>query len=138
MDAAGGAEGRARLEELVRADLGGVSRAVAADDVVDDLVAHLPVEVEVDVRQVGAPGVQEALHRQAEAQRIDVGDAEQVADQRVARRAAQGHAVLALPGVQGDVAHGQEVARQPRRLQHRQLLAQPLPGRQVRPQFALP
>ena len=95
------------------------------------LVAHLPVEVEVDVGQVGPAGVQEALQRQVEAQRVDVGDLQQVADERVAGRAAQGHAVAAAAGVAGDVADDQEVAGQVARLDDGQLLAQPLAGRQA-------
>ncbi len=113
------------------ADARHVRGAVAADDVLDDLVAHLPVEVEVDVRQVGAPRVQEALHLQPEAQRIDLGDAQQVAHQRVARAAAQRHRVPAAADLARDVAHGQEVAGQPVRLDDRQLLVQPPPRRQV-------
>ena len=133
-DLAGLAEGAARLEEEVRTDAGAVPPAVTVEDVGDDLVAHLPVEVEVDVGQVGPAQVQKTLHRQVEAERIDVGDLQQVADERVAGRAAQRHRVPPVAGVAGDVADDQEVAGQIGRLDHRQFLAQALArGRVVAP-----
>ena len=136
MDATGLTKGGAGLQELVRADLGGVRGTIAADRVGDHLVADAPVEIEVDVGQIGAARVQETLRFQAEAERIDVGDADQIADERIPRRAAQGHAMTAAAGIAGDVADDEEIARQTRRLQHGQFAAQPLAGRQVRAETA--
>ncbi len=138
MQLGGLAEGGARLQQQVRADAGDMGGAVTAEDIVDHLVAHLPVEIEVDVGQIDPTGVEEPLHLQAEPQRIDVGDAEQVADQRVAGRAAQGHGVAAAADVPRDVAHHQEIAGQPRRADEGQLLAQPLARLQVGAEVAPP
>src|SRR5205085_2546924 len=116
-------EGGAGLEEEVGADHGRVPGAVAAEDVAEHVVADLPVEVEVDVGQVGAARVEEALHGQVEAQGIDVGDLQQEADEGVARRAAQGHGVALPAGEAGDVADDEEVAGQVLVLDDGQLLA---------------
>jgi hypothetical protein len=74
VDLAGLAEGRARPQEQVRADHRRVPGAVALEGAFDDLVAHPPVEIQVDVGQVRPADVQEAVQRQAEPQRVDVGD----------------------------------------------------------------
>ena len=66
-------------------------RAVAAVLVVDvlhDFLAPLVLEVDVDVGRLVALLADEALEQHATARRIDLGDAEAVADRRVRRRAA--------------------------------------------------
>ena len=69
-------------------DLGGVVAAVLVVDVLDDLLAPVALDVDVDVRRAVALGREEALEQQAEAHRVGVGDAEGVADRRVGGRAA--------------------------------------------------
>ena len=68
-------------------DLGGVVAAVLAVDVLDDLLAAVALDVDVDVRRAVALGRQEALEQQAERHGVGGGDAEGVADRRVGRRA---------------------------------------------------
>ena len=57
-------------------------------DVLDDLLAVLVCEVDVDVGDFVAFLGEKALEEQIHADRIDGGDAERVADRRVGRRAA--------------------------------------------------
>ena len=47
----------------------------------NDFVAFVPGEVDIDVGRVDAPGVEEAVEKQIVAQRIDMGNAQQVTDQ---------------------------------------------------------
>ena len=64
------------------------SRAVLLLHVVDDAVAVVLAEVDVEVGHRHALRVEEALEQQVVAQRIEVGDAERVGDQRAGARAA--------------------------------------------------
>src|SRR5690606_16721176 len=76
----------------------GVLAAVLGVDVLDDLLAPLVLEVDVDVRRLGALGGDEALEQEMESYRVDLGDAEAVADRRVRGRAAPLAEDAALPG----------------------------------------
>jgi hypothetical protein len=62
--------------------------AVLAVDVLDDLLAALVLEVDVDVGRLVALGADETLEQQLVACRVDLGDAERVADRRVGGAAA--------------------------------------------------
>src|SRR5712692_3020129 len=95
------------------ADHSRVGRSIALEHRGDDFIALAPIEIEVDVGQIRPTGVQETLQRQLEADRIDVGDAEQVADERVTGRAAQGHAETAAPSLAGNLTHDQKITGQP-------------------------
>ena len=64
------------------------SRPVLARDVVDDLAAPALAEVDVDVGQRHALGVEEALEDEVVLDRIDVGDAQAVGDEASRGRAA--------------------------------------------------
>ncbi len=64
------------------------SRPYLRVDVLDDLLAPLVLEVDVDVRRLVALARDEALEQQVHARRVDLGDAQAVADRRVGRRAA--------------------------------------------------
>jgi hypothetical protein len=57
-------------------------------DVVDHAVASVHAEVDVEVRHRHAFGIEEAFEQQAVAQRIEIGDAERVGDQRTGAGAA--------------------------------------------------
>ena len=82
-------------------------------DVLDDLVAPVHAEVDVEVRHADALGVQEALEQQLVLDRIDVGDAHRVRDQRAgARAAARADRDAVLLGVADEVPDDQEVARE--------------------------
>jgi hypothetical protein len=66
----------------VRDDLRDALAAITLGDVVDDAIAAFHAEVDVEVRHRDALGIQEALEQQVVAQRIQVGDAERIGDQR--------------------------------------------------------
>ena len=86
-------------------------RAVLLLDVVDDAVAAVLAEVDVEVRHRHALGIEEALEQQPVAQRIEIGDAERVGDERAGAGAAAGtdrHAVALRPV--DEVGDDQEVA----------------------------
>ena len=99
------------------------SRAVLRGHVPDHLVAPALVEVHVDVGHLDPPGVQEPLEDQVVPERIEVGDPQRVRDHRTRGRAPAGpdaDAVLAREPDQ--VPHDQEVAREPHRRDHAELL----------------
>jgi hypothetical protein len=77
-------------EGAVGDDVGHAVVAVFLADVVDDLAAAAHAEVDVEVRRRHALGVQEALEEQLEAERVEVGDAEQVGHDAAGARAAAG------------------------------------------------
>ena len=68
--------------------LGGVVAAVGVVDPLDDLLAAVGVEVDVDVGLLVAVRGDEPLEGQPVEDRVDRGDAEGVADRRAGRRAA--------------------------------------------------
>ena len=76
-----------------------------AEDPREDPVALVPREVEVDVGRVAARRIEEALEEQPRAERLDVGDAEAVGDDRVG----DGAAAAVRRAVEDDVAHHQEI-----------------------------
>ena len=109
--------------------------AVLAVEVLDDLLATVALDVDVDVRGAVALGRQEALEQQAERHGIGGGDAEGVADRRVRRRAAA-LAVDVLPPTELDeVPDDEEVAGEAETLDDVELtvdrLPRPRPQREV-------
>jgi hypothetical protein len=131
VDLARFAKRRPRPQEQVRADHRGVLRAVALKGVGDDLVAHPPVEIQVDVGQIRPADVQEPVQRQTESQRVNVGDLQQIADERVARGAAQGHRQPPMTGTAGNVADHQEVRSQSAGFDDDKFFAEPFVGRRL-------
>ena len=85
--------------------------AVALVDVLDDLLAPLVLEIDVDVGRFAALGRNEALEQQVEARRVDLGDPETVADRRVGRRAAPLAEDVLRASEADDVVHGEEIGR---------------------------
>ncbi len=79
-DARGVAHGRARGHGAEGDDLRHPVAAVLLRHVVDDFAAPVDAEVHVDVGHALAPRVEEALEQQVVLERVDVGDAERVAD----------------------------------------------------------
>ncbi len=71
-------------------DLRHVLASVLARHVVDDLAAPALAEVDVDVGQRHALGIEEALEDEVVLDRIDVGDAQAVGDEAAGRRTAAG------------------------------------------------
>ena len=85
--------------------------AVLLPHVLDHAVAPVLAEVDVEVRHRHALGVEEALEQQVVAQRVEIGDAQRVGDERARARAAAGpdrHAVRFRPV--DEVRHDQKVA----------------------------
>ncbi len=78
----------ARLHGPERDDLRDVLAPVLARDVVDDFAAAPLAEVDVDVGQRHALGIEEALEDEVVLDRIDVGDAQAVGDEAAGRRSA--------------------------------------------------
>ena len=76
-----------RLDRAEGRDLRDLVLAPLLGDVADDLAAPALVEVDVDVGHRDALGVEEPLEDQAVRQRVQVGDAQRVRDQRAGRRA---------------------------------------------------
>ena len=70
-----------------RADRGAMA-AVALVDVLDDLLAPLMLEIDVDIGRLVAVRRNEAVEQKIDLVRIDRGDAEAIADRAIGRRAA--------------------------------------------------
>ena len=70
------ADHRLRRERAVGDDLRDALAAVLVGDVLDDAVAALHAEVDVEVRHRDALGIQEALEQQVVLDRVQVRDAE--------------------------------------------------------------
>ena len=119
--------------------------AVLAPHVVDDLVAPVLAEVDVEVRHRHALRIEEALEQQVVGNRVEVGDAERVGHQRARTGAAPGsdrHAVVPRPV--DEVGDDEEVAREahldngadlevePLLVARRRALARRLRGKQLR------
>ncbi len=83
--------------------------AVLAVEVLDHLLAALVLEIHVDVRRLVALLGDEALEQHRHARRIDLGDAQCVADRRVGRRAAALAEDAAAARERDDVVHGEKV-----------------------------
>ena len=62
-------------------DLGDIVAAVFLGDVIDELAAAAHAEIDVDIGHGNALGIEEALEEQIVLERIDVGDAQRVADE---------------------------------------------------------
>src|SRR5207253_11437204 len=88
----------------------GAVAAVFLVDVLDDLLAPLMLEIDIDVGWLVARGADEALEQDVDAGRIDRGDAEAIADDRIGRRAAPLAQDAAAARERDDVVHGQEIA----------------------------
>src|SRR5262249_26194914 len=96
--------------------------AVAGVDVLDDLLAPLVRDVEIDVGRLGALLGEEALEEEIHADRVDVRDAERVADRRVGRRAAPLTQDAVLLAEIDDLPDDEEVAGEAEPLDHAELV----------------
>ena len=122
------ADGRAGPVADDLADHAGAVAPVALVDVLDDLLAPLVLEVDVDVGRLAPLRREEALEEQPHAHRVDGGDAEHEADGRVGRAAPPLAEDAALPGEADHVPDGEEVARVAELLDERRA-----PGRAAAP-----
>ena len=112
-------------------DLRRVVAAVLGVDVLDDLLAPVALDVDVDVRRAVALGRQEALEQQAERHGVGGGDAEGVADRRVGGAAPALAEDVGLPAEAHEVPHDEEVAGEAELLDDRQLVVDRPPGERV-------
>ena len=111
-------------------DLGDVVWTVFAGDVGDDLVTSAVFEVDVDVGHRHPVGVEEALERQAVADRVDRRDAEGVGDDRPGSGTTAGRLDARLPGEPHEVGDDEEVGRVAHRRDDAELVVEaPLEGR---------
>ena len=85
-------------------DLGNVIAAIFLRDVVDDFAAAVHAEIDIDIRHRNALGIEEALEEQFVLERIDIGDAERVGDERTGGRSAAGtNGNIVLAGVADEI-----------------------------------
>jgi hypothetical protein len=87
----------------------GAFAAVLGVDVLDDLLAALVLEVDVDVGRLVALAGDEALEQHAQTRGVHLGHAQAVADRRVGRRAAPLAQDAAAARKTHQVVHGEEV-----------------------------
>ncbi len=101
----------ARRHRAVGRDLRDALAAVALAHVIDDAVASVDAEVDVEVRQRHALGIQEPLEQEIVRERIEIRDAERIGDERADAGAAtrsDGNRVGARP--RDEVGDDEEVA----------------------------
>ncbi len=94
---------------------------VTGEGEIEDGVALVPREVDVDVRGIAAPLVQESFEEEVVPDRIDMGYAEAVRDERSRRAAASAGAL----GLFGDLLDDEEVVRKPLVPDDGELLVEP-------------
>ena len=115
-------------ERAVGDDLRDLVGPVFVDHVFDDLAPPLVVEVDVDIGERYAVGVEEALEQQVVFDGVHVGDARAIGNGASRRRsAARPHAHSHLAGSRGEILHDEEVARVARALDGLELEVEALP-----------
>ena len=97
--------------------------------VVDDLIAPVLAEVDVDVGRFAAVRVEEALEEQVVFERIDVAQVEHVAHDRAAAGAARRARDAVLAGEADEVPDDEEVAREAHPADDVELVFEPLARR---------
>ena len=85
--------------------------AEAVIDILDDLLAPLVLEIDVDIGRLVARVRNEALEKEVGAGGIDLGDAERIADGGIGGRAAPLMQDFLLAGVADDVLDGEKERR---------------------------
>src|SRR6516164_10588809 len=103
-------DGRARaITDYGGGETGPVT-AVFFIDVLDDFLAPLVLEIDIDVGRLVARGADEALEQHVDACRIDRRDAEAIAHSGIGRRPASLTQNAARPRKPHDVVNGQKIA----------------------------
>ncbi len=127
---AGGVAGRRARRHLAEGDdLRDRLAAVLVGHVTDHALTAADREVDVDVRHRPAGGVQEALEQEVVLERVDVGDAEAVGDDRAGRGAtARTDRDAVLLRVADEVPDDQEVRGEAHLLDHAELELEPGDG----------
>ena len=104
------AQRRARAVAHHVGDHGGAVAAVFLVNMLDHFFAPVMLDVEIDIRRLGALHGNKALEEQAHAHRIDGRDAEAITNHRIRRRAASLAKNIVGAAELDDLPHGQEVA----------------------------
>ena len=87
--------------------------AVMLGDVADDLVAAALAKVDVDIGHAHALDIEEALKKQIVGQRVEVGDAQRIGDQRSGRRTtARTDRDIVVLGPVNEVLDNEKIARE--------------------------
>ena len=89
----------------------GMAATVVLVNVLDHLLAPLMLEIDVDVGWLAAVRGDETFEQEAALARVDVGDAQAVADRRVGRGAAALTQDVLAPRVTDDVMDGEKIRR---------------------------
>ena len=110
-----------RLADIAQRPLGAVAddgrgqrgmvAAIGLVNPLDHLFAALVFKVDVDIGRLAAFLADETLKQQVIAAGINGGDAQDIADRRVGRRAAPLAQDILRPGIADDAVHGQEIGR---------------------------
>ncbi len=95
-------------------------------NVLDHLLAPLMLEIDVDIGRLAAIGGDETLEQQAAVARIDIGDAQAVADRRVRRRATALTENVLAAGISDDGMDGEKIGRVIELADQRQLMVERL------------
>ena len=104
-------------------DLRNAASTVFLPDVFEDLAAARFAEIDVDIGRRNTFRVEETLELQTELERIDVGNFEDVSDERTGRRtAARTNWNAVLFGEMNEVPDDQEIADEAGFLEHREFL----------------
>src|SRR4029079_19569030 len=127
--AAGVAQRRARPVADDDGSERGAMAPVLAVDVLDHLLAALVLEVDVDVGRLVALDADEAAEQQRRAARVDLGDVQAVADERVGGAAAALAEDLLGARPTDDVGDGEEIRLVPERGDDGELVFDLLPVR---------
>src|SRR5262249_51847794 len=118
---------RLRLERSKRADLGDIGIAIFLAHVLDDLVAAILAQVDVDIGSLGALRVQKSLEQEVVLDRTNVADLQQIAHERAASGAARRSGNTALSRIPHEVPYNQEVRSEAHAVDHRKLVLEALP-----------
>src|SRR6516162_644568 len=104
-------DGRARaITDYGGGETGPVA-AIFFIDVLDDFLAPLVLEIDIDVGRLVACGTDKALEQNIDARRVDCSDAKAIADNRIGGGAPPLAQDAALPRKPHDVVNRQEIAR---------------------------
>ena len=102
--------------------------AIALIDILDDLLPSIGREIDVDIGHGVHPFTQKTLKEEVVAQRIHLGDLQEIGYQRVGRRTAALAADAALAGKTDNVPDDEKIAGQPHPLDDGQFVGQLRPG----------
>ena len=101
---------------------GGIVAAVMIENILDHLLAPLMLEIDVDIGRLAPVGRDEALEEKAGSLRGDFGDADDIADERIGRRAAPLAQNAARAGELDDMMDGEEIGLVFERADDRELM----------------